>query len=1293
MSITSKGRVLVTGINGFIGLQVARVLNERGYTIVGAVRHESKTAQLRKLLPQAIANGSLTFGVVPDITKSDAFDEILSSKGPFDAVIHAGSPISHGLEDVERDIYQPAIEGTLGILRSIKAHAPSVKRVIITSSFVAIVDRSKGARPGYTYSEKDWSPVTREQGLENIWAGYTASKILAEKAAWNFVETEKPNFTITTLCPPFTYGPADQATSTHNLNESVAQIYAFFEVHHLPNWGMASGQRIISSYFSQSSQSSSKPKASGSGVSNGKPIDLTVSDSEPETQEPPSKKTRLQDDEESTQDTRVPSSSSPPPADSLFSSTMSQRWSFTPVTSGPSKPKSSTAKSGVADVQLQAFRKKMGGDAPVMLGKKTQGRKRPRPRELAELEAVSDEGAGEQDDEDEGNKSDEETEGISSHLSKFAGAKRLKTNSGSKGKASTSKAAPTTTEKRKGSKKAEEIGPAGLKYTPLEKQANTCFRFFGEDARVASKELGIACFMDKNFLTASIPVHRRDVHVKKLISQGYKASRTIVGIIGQMETAALKKAGDNRSAPFDRQLTHLYTAATFIDEIGSAEDDDVFVGGAAPPIACIIEELRGGMGADDLVHFSFVAVTPATGDIVYDTFDDTYMRSEIETRMAHVRPLELLLPESKLTKPSEKILAHIANQGSRIRFDRYKNQMSYTEAFELVSAFYRKHGNDSPENASEGFKSGKLMGCVVDFPKNVGEFLLVSTAADNKVTHIEVFLKTEFFMSFMNRSHMLVSGNSLHNLEIFRNQTDFTETGSLVWVLNKTKTKFGSRMLRSWIGRPLVDRKILQERVDAVEEIMETKELKVERLQLLLKGLPDLVKGLCRIQYKKATPSELATMLTAWQRIATALDPITTPQDAGFESDLLNDIAYSLPTLREPLAAIMSQIDLPQARDNNKAELWVDSEKYPGIDEAKFGILSVESELEDHLKEIRNTLKKPSAKYISVSGIDYLIEVRNGDTKKVPVSWQRVNSTKAVTRFHTPEVKAKLHEREVFKETLAVEANKAFNHFLGEVAEYYSILRNVTMKLAVLDCLSALAVVAQQPGYVKPEFYDDDRLDVDGGRHPMVEALRVDPFVPVSLLAQIGSYVPCRSAKLGMLDGIATRMGASDEITRGRSTFMVEISETAEIIKTVTPRTLVILDELGRGTSTFDGMAIAHAVMQHLIENTKCKTLFITHYPMVALDLEQRYTDVSCHHMGYVEQTLPSGESTISFTYKLSPGMARSSFGIECGRLAHMPEEVLQAAKRHAARMQEIVETRRAANRFVSSCFISSCAE
>ncbi|KAG9120901.1 Mismatch repair protein msh3, partial [Ceratobasidium sp. 392] len=1035
------------------------------------------------------------------------------------------------------------------------------------------------------------------------------------------------------------------------------------------------GQRVLSSYFSQSASTQNKP--TNSQKSSGSRIDLTLSDSDSDSGAPPAKRTRIEPPRD---DAR---SSSPPPTHSL----MSQKWTFTPVTA-PGKASSSNKRPAP---EVEAFRKKMGGSTGTSTTGKGKGTKRQRAQALSDdersevvMEELASSEVGEED----------ETPAL---LSKFANAKSRKPAAPGR-KEPAAKAAKGLGGKR-GSKQAEEVGPAGLKYTPLEKQILALkdkhgdaillfevgykFRFFGEDARVASRELGIACFMDKNFLTASIPVHRRDV-----------------GIIEQVETAALKKAGDNRSAPFDRQLTQLYTAATFVDELGSIDDAEAFAHGSAPPIACIIEELRGGMGSDELVHFAFVAVTPATGDIIYDTFDDTYMRSEIETRMAHVRPLELLLPEKRLTKPTEKMLAHIGSQGNRIRVERYKDSMSYTDAFDLVSAFYRKHGDDAPQTASEGFRSGKLMGCLVDFPKNVIIALAYLMRHLESFQLSEVFLKTEFFTSFMNRSHMLVSGNSLHNLEIFRNQTDFTEAGSLIWVLDKTKTKFGSRLLRSWVGRPLVDKEILQKRVDAVEEILNAKELKVERLQLLLKGLPDLVKGLCRIQYRKATPPELATMLAAWNRIAVALDPIDTPKDAGFQSDILNDIAYSLPTLRGPLALIVSQINVDKAREDDKTELWVDSEKYPQIDEAKFGILAVESELEDHLKDIRKTLGKPNAKYISVSGID----VRNGDTKKVPASWLRINSTKAVTRFHTPEVKVKIQERDMYKETLAAEAKKAFNMFLGEIAEHYSVLRNVTMKLAILDCLSALAIIAQQPGYVKPQFFDDDRLDIDGGRHAMVEALRADPFIPVSctlgdaeprtkiitgpnmggkrtialvaILAQIGSYVPCRSAKVGMLDGIATRMGASDEITRGRSTFMVEVSETAEIIKAATPRTLVILDELGRGTSTFDGMAIAHAVMQHLVENIKCKTLFITHYPLIALDLEQRYTDVSCHHMGYIEQTLPSGETTINFTYKLSPGMSKSSFGIECGRLAHMPEEVLQAAKHHAARMQELTEKR-----------------
>ncbi|KAG9078184.1 methylglyoxal reductase (NADPH-dependent) gre2, partial [Ceratobasidium sp. UAMH 11750] len=206
----TKGRALLTGINGFIGVQITRALLQHGYKVVGIVREESKTARLRYLFPKEIADSSLSFGVVPDITKPSAFDSVLSG-GSFDAVIHAGSPISFSkVHDINKDLYQPAIEGTISILQSIKNKAPSVKRVVVTSSFTTVGDRSKGFRPGYIYTDKDWNPVTLEAGLDEVRLGYSASKTHAEKAAWEFMRTEQPSFSLTTLCPPFVFGPAEQ---------------------------------------------------------------------------------------------------------------------------------------------------------------------------------------------------------------------------------------------------------------------------------------------------------------------------------------------------------------------------------------------------------------------------------------------------------------------------------------------------------------------------------------------------------------------------------------------------------------------------------------------------------------------------------------------------------------------------------------------------------------------------------------------------------------------------------------------------------------------------------------------------------------------------------------------------------------------------------------------------------------------------------------------------------------------------------------------------------------------------
>jgi len=338
--------------------------------------------------------------------------------------------------------------------------------------------------------------------------------------------------------------------------------------------------------------------------------------------------------------------------------------------------------------------------------------------------------------------------------------------------------------------------------------------------------------------------------------------------------------------------------------------------------------------------------------------------------------------------------------------------------------------------------------------------------------------------------------------------------------------------------------------------------------------------------------------------------------------------------------------------------------------------------------------------------------------------------TKVFTRYHSPEVRRKIQERARYRETLEAEAHKAFRSFLEEIIQdHYSILRHTVNTLATIDCLVSLSHVALRDGYVRPEFSEDDTLEIIEGRHPMVEALRTDPFVPndvhmggdvarnkiitgpnmggksssvrmvalIAIMAQIGSYVPAKSVKLSMLDGILTRMGASDELARGRSTFMVEMSETGEILQSATDKSLVILDELGRGTSTTDGMSIADAVLQHLVQKVRCKTLFITHYPMVAMDLERKFpAEIENLHMGYMAESRIDGRTEVTFLYRLTPGIATNSFGVECARLAGLPEKVLEVARQQSDACRDRIErcmrrnNIRTCARLVSQCMQKS---
>ncbi|KAJ6630634.1 DNA mismatch repair protein MSH3 [Mycena sp. CBHHK59/15] len=1042
-----------------------------------------------------------------------------------------------------------------------------------------------------------------------------------------------------------------------------------------------SRQVKISNFFSQtSSDSNRKRPSSPGGVHN-------VRDSN----EPPSKKQKAL-----------------PVAGSSKGGRSTERWRFIPSSS--ENPTTSSMVPAASNTLREAFKKKLLSDNNNPLA-------RPNPRNQIHMETKD------SDPEFSYGDSDHAFEELSTLFSKKSG----------KGK----KAVPRP-------KPVEPVGPSGETFTPLEKQVMGLkrdnlgallmvevgyrYKFFGEDAEVAAKELGMVCYTDRNFLVASIPTHRRDIHLKKLLSQGYK-----VGIVQQVETAALKKAGDNRNTPFDRKLLHLYTAATYVDGLDSADDLDKY---SSPRVVCLIEEKsqRTGSGVD--VCIGMISVSPSTGDVVWDAFDDSPMRIELEvsvayktrsrltdsrspkTRLVHSKPTELLLQKNGLSKSTEKMLGHyteVTATDSRIRTEHFKEAMPFSEAFEFVTTFYTSRRRPDFDD----FGNGKLLAEITDFPRPVvialAHAIKYLSAFDIAVSCSEA----RFFSKFTTKSHMLLAGNTLANLEIFRNETDYATRGSLMWILDRTVTTFGAKMLKSWVGKPLVDKCALQDRIAAVEEILSSSSDKLVSLRQLLKGLPDLAKGLCRIQYKQCTPQELAVLLAAFNKIANTFVGIETSADVGLKSRLLNEIVLSLPPLKQPMKDLLDAVKLKQAAEGRKDCMWKDPSKFPALEDNIIAIQAVEMELDDELKAIRKVLKMPSLKWSSATGEDYLIEVKKSDNRPIPASYHpAISKTKYMERYRSPEVKLKLQERAQWQESLQIEANRAFSTFLEEVTSHYAIMRDAVNKLAVADCLISLAQVALRANYVRPEFTDDDSLAIVDGRHPMVEALKSDPFIAntvdmggkeprskiitgpnmggksscvrmialIAIMAQIGSYVPAASVKLGMLDSILTRMGANDSIIQGRSTFMVEMTDTSEVLHTATSNSLVILDELGRGTSTFDGMAIAYAVLHQLVASTRCKTLFITHYPVVALELEKKFPEsLQNIHVGYQIDQRIDGRRDVTFLYRMTNGIASESFGVECARLAGLPESILDNAKTQSSQLETQVGARAKRNRIIRS--------
>lgn len=879
--------------------------------------------------------------------------------------------------------------------------------------------------------------------------------------------------------------------------------------------------------------------------------------------------------------------------------------------------------------------------------------------------------------------------------------------------------------KRKGAKTGK-LTPLELQFLQIKRkhmdailivEVGYKFKFFGEDARIAAKELSIVCIPGKyrfdehpseahldRFASASIPVHRLPVHAKRLVQSGHK-----VGVVRQIETAALKKAGDNRNTPFIRKLTNLYTKGTYVDDTDGLIEPSAGAPGGAPAtgyLLCLTEtKTKMGSGSDEKVNVGIVAVQPGTGDVIYDEFEDGFMRSEIETRLLHISPCEFLIV-GELTKATEKLVRHLSSSstnvfGDKIRVERKeKGKTIAAESYPHVAQFYA--GKMKNHNNTDDDRAANLLDKVLHLPELVTICLssMIKHLSDYGLEH--VFDLTKYFQSFGARTNMLLNGNTLTSLEIYHNSTDHTEKGSLFWALDKTRTKFGHRLLRNWVGRPLIDKTRLEERIMAVEELKEGNQTPlVDKIKsLLMKIKTDLERSLIRIYYGKCTRPELLSVLQTMQRIANEFANIKSADDVGFQSPALNEAVASLPVIGEDVIEFLERINAKAAMEDAKYEFFREAFETEDILDHKAGIAGVEHDLDLHRPVAAKMIKKGNLQYHTCAGIEYLIEVSNPDLKYVPASWIKISGTKKLSRFHTPEVVKLIRERDQHKEALAAACDLAFADLLSEIASHYQAFRDCVASLATLDCLLSLATVASQPGYVKPEYTENTEITVIGGRHPMAEQLLVEAYIPndtslsqestravlitgpnmggkssyvrhvalICIMAQIGSYVPADSAKLGMLDAVYTRMGAFDNLMAGESTFMVELSETSDILKQATPRSLVILDELGRGTSTHDGVAIAQAVLDYVVRDLKCLTLFITHYQTLA-SVERAFEtgELKNVHMMFEE-----GENDeITFLYQVGEGMAHRSYGLNVARLANVPKTVINVAKVKSQEMEE----------------------
>lgn len=757
------------------------------------------------------------------------------------------------------------------------------------------------------------------------------------------------------------------------------------------------------------------------------------------------------------------------------------------------------------------------------------------------------------------------------------------------------------------------------------------YEMFFDDAKTAAGVLDITLTKRGGAPLAGVPYHALEPNLAKMIRAGHK-----VAIVEQTEDPRTVKGRIVK-----RDVDRIVTPGTIITP--SLLDDKTN--------NYLMSIYKGASGY---------------GIAVADISTGLFMATELESadkvlaEISRLEPAECILPKS-YAQEKERMDLDIDSFITRYP----EHHFSYSSAYkELI-----KHFNVLN---LEGFGIEKKDPAISAAGALLAYLRETQRGRVRQITKIQLFVPDEF---------MILDSSTIRNLELLRNIRDNSVRGSLLSTIDSTVTSMGSRLLRQWIQHPMLDIRQIEKRHDAVEELT-AQTLVREELKQILGQIADVERLITRITNLSANAKDLVALKDSLKLI-----PDIHTQLFGISSPLLKEIRE----MRE-LGEIVSLIE-KAVKDNPSAKVKEGNIIRKGynkeLDElrslihgGKDWILKLEAE--EKAKTGISTLR---VGFNKVHG--YYIEITKRFAGKVPSEYIRKQTLANSERYITPALKEKEEQILGAEEKINDLEYSLFMEIIDRISKEIEDVQDIANKLAVLDVLVSLSATAVQYNYCRPRMGRDYAIDIKEGRHPVIEILQLEPYVPndcrmsrderlliltgpnmagkssfmrqialIQLLAQIGSFVPAREARLGIVDRIFTRVGAYDDLTMGQSTFMVEMTETANILNNATSRSLIILDEIGRGTSTYDGISIACAVAEYIYEKIGAKTLFATHYHQLN-KLAENFKAVRNYNVAVAEKN-----DEIIFIRKIIEGGTDKSYGIQVAKLAGLPPDVIDRSKK-----------------------------